>query len=360
MISPKERSTLTEAMVPPAGYTFDTGLATTYSLDLGSLVSLPLQLAWLATSEDADAQRDPIRLLEGLRRTASRLNVFVDRGRLRAPRMPHALMGLMEEMIHEVDARHGGIFHPKVWILRFLPDDPRRERLVRLLILSRNLTDDRSWDLNLCLEGRPKGGIRASNREISAFVRALPQLSGKALSAFRQGDIDTLADEVHRCEWELPGQFEDVVFHILGMGKKPRKFEYPRSQEAVVITPFTSDAAIRSIIDSCKRPLALVSRTEELALLRERTVAAQGYDSFKDDLVSARGAEVLEEFLTPEMEARKGRLIDVAAEMMASQGVVKKGDEGGFRALRGQLEESIRKGRLHGYASALELFYERR
>ena len=76
--------------------------------------------------------------------------------------------------------------------------------------------------------------------------------------------------------------------------------------------------------------------------------------------VAARGAEVLDEFLTPEMEARKGRLVDVAAEMMVSQGVVKKGDAGGFQGLRGQLEESMRKGRLHGYASALELFYERR
>lgn len=107
--------------------------------------------------------------------------------------------------------------------------------------------------------------------------------------------------------------------------------------------------------------MAQVARVKaELALLRERTVAAQGYDSFRDDLVAARGAEVLDEFLTPEMEARKSRLVDVAAEMMVSQGVVKKGDEGGFRALRGKLEESIRKGRLHGYASALELFYERR
>jgi molecular chaperone DnaJ len=107
--------------------------------------------------------------------------------------------------------------------------------------------------------------------------------------------------------------------------------------------------------------MAQVARVKaELALLRERTVAAQGYDSFRDDLVAARGAEVLDEFLTPEMEARKGRLVDVAAEMMVSQGGVKKGDEGGFRSLRGKLEESIRKGRLHGYASALELFYERR
>ena len=56
----------------------------------------------------------------------------------------------------------------------------------------------------------------------------------------------------------------------------------------------------------------------------------------------------------------KGRLVEVAAEMMVSQGVVKKNDEGGFRSLRGSLEEWFRKGRIHGYSSALELFYERR
>lgn len=98
----------------------------------------------------------------------------------------------------------------------------------------------------------------------------------------------------------------------------------------------------------------------ELALLRKRTVAEQGYDTFKEDLVAERGAEAMDDFLTEEMELRKQRLIDVAAEMMVSQGVVKKSDEGGFRSLRGSLEESFRKGRIHGYASALELFYERR
>lgn len=276
MIPPKERSTLTEAMVPPAGYTFDAGLATTYSLDIGSLVSLPLQLAWLATSDDADAQRDPIRLLEGLRRTASRLSVFVDRGRLHVPRIPHALLSLMEPMIHEVEAQHGGVFHPKVWVLRFLPDDPNRDRLIRLLILSRNLTDDRSWDLSLRLEGRPKGGVRAANRDLAIFLRSLPGMSGQKLSDTRRRDIDALADDVYRCDWELPGQFEQVAFHVLGMGKKPRSFEFPESHEAVLISPFVSDKAIESVIDSCNTPVALVSRTEELALLQDTTLARFG------------------------------------------------------------------------------------
>jgi molecular chaperone DnaJ len=98
----------------------------------------------------------------------------------------------------------------------------------------------------------------------------------------------------------------------------------------------------------------------ELAVLRERTVADQGYDSFKEDLVEARAAEVLDDFVTEEMERRRQRLVDVAAQMMISQGVVNKGDEGGIRSLRGRLDGAFRKGRLHGFASALELFYERR
>ena len=98
----------------------------------------------------------------------------------------------------------------------------------------------------------------------------------------------------------------------------------------------------------------------ELAIIRERTVADQGYDSFKEDVVAARAGEVMDDFLTEEMEGRKQRLVEVAAQMMVSQGVVKKGDEGGTRSLRGRLEGAFRKGRLYGFASALELFYERK
>jgi molecular chaperone DnaJ len=46
--------------------------------------------------------------------------------------------------------------------------------------------------------------------------------------------------------------------------------------------------------------------------------------------------------------------------MLLSQGVAIRGDEGGVRSLRGQLEDVFRKGRIKGFASALELFYERR
>lgn len=98
----------------------------------------------------------------------------------------------------------------------------------------------------------------------------------------------------------------------------------------------------------------------ELKVVRERTVAQQGYDSFKESVVEERASEVMDEFLTPEMDARKQRLVEVALQMMVSQGVAKRGDEGGIRSLRGRLEEAFRKGRATGFVTALELLYERR
>lgn len=99
---------------------------------------------------------------------------------------------------------------------------------------------------------------------------------------------------------------------------------------------------------------------DELALIREQTVAEQGYDSFRESIVHQRGREVMEEMITDDMQARRKRLVDVATQMMISQGVVGKNDEEGSRSLRRNLDEEFQKGRLHGFASALELFYERR
>ncbi len=98
----------------------------------------------------------------------------------------------------------------------------------------------------------------------------------------------------------------------------------------------------------------------ELGVIRERTIREQGYDSFLEPVVAARASEILDEFVTTDMNQRKQRLVEVATDMLVSQGLAKRSDERGIRSLRSRLEESFHKGRLHGVASALELFYERR
>jgi molecular chaperone DnaJ len=98
----------------------------------------------------------------------------------------------------------------------------------------------------------------------------------------------------------------------------------------------------------------------ELALIRERTVAIQGYDSFREAIVFARGAEVLAELLGAEAEARMGKLVTVALKILIAQGAVKGEDERAVREMAEHLRDTCRRGRLAGFRDALELFYVRR
>ena len=99
---------------------------------------------------------------------------------------------------------------------------------------------------------------------------------------------------------------------------------------------------------------------DELVVIRARTIEAQGYDSFFEPVIQARACEIMGDFVTEDMNGRMQRLVEVATEMLVSQGVAKGGDERGIHALRARLKSSFHKGRVFGVASALELFYERR
>lgn len=104
-----------------------------------------------------------------------------------------------------------------------------------------------------------------------------------------------------------------------------------------------------------------VKRTKsELAIIRERVVEEQGYDTFKKEEVDSRASEVMHEFVTPEMEERKKRLLDVALQMMVSAKVAREDDDERIKAVKELLNEVYQRGRFSGFAAALELFYERR
>lgn len=271
MISPEQRSLLTDALTPPAGHQFEAGLATTFSLDLVTLLTLPLHLAWIGTADSPPGQIDPLPVLEAIRRTAGRLTVFCQRGRLQIPRSASPLLGLLEGMVHEAFALHGGAFHPKVWLLKFVPNegaDGGNARL-RLLILSRNLTDDRSWDLSLQLDGSVGKAKLALNRQLSQFLKAMPNLSHKPITDRRGADLAQLSDDAARCKWDLPGQFEEIRFHSLGISSKPIAW-LPEVDSGLpwdefgVVSPFVGAEALSRLSKLAKRRLFLLSRPDEL------------------------------------------------------------------------------------------------
>ena len=162
----------------------------------------------------------------------------------------------------------------------------------------------------------------------------------------------------------------NVAYEVVGDPEKRRTYDRlswgnePRA-EAVDLGVILQDLELKLFDEGRKEFFAIfvkdVPRVKaELAIVRERTVAEQGYDSFLESVVRSRALEIMTDVASEEMNQRKQRLVDVAADMLVSQGVAKRSDEGGIRSLRSRLEESFHNGRLHGYASALELFYERR
>jgi len=275
MLDPNSRSLLVDSLRPPPGYIFSAGLATTYSLDLTTLLSVPLHLA-LRSSDDRDAMlQDGVALLEGLRRTTDGLSIFCQQGRIYAPNLPHVLYGLLESCVVEVIAPHGGVFHPKIWVLRFQRLGNPHDVVLRLLVLSRNLTGDRSWDLSLSLDGTPGKRTVTQNRPLADLVAALPDLAASPPVARIRKNCETLADELRQTTWaELPGAFEELTFHSLGL--KRRSWSPKASKRLAVISPFVTASALHALAATTEEAVVLVSRPDELAKASKASLARFG------------------------------------------------------------------------------------
>jgi hypothetical protein len=264
MLDPNRRSLLVDSLRPPPGYAFAGGLATTFTLDLTTLLSVPLHLA-LRSSDDPKAMlQDGVALLESLRRTAGKLSIFCQQGRIVAPNLPHVLYGLLEPCVIEVNAPNGGVFHPKLWVLRFERPDDSSDVRIRLLVLSRNLTSDRSWDLSLSLDGTPGKRTVSQNKPLSDLIAALPELAKTTPGEQGLRNCKRVADETRRTSWdELPDGFEELAFHVLGLTRKP--WQPANSNRLAVISPFVSSSALNSLAGTTREAVVLVSRPDELA-----------------------------------------------------------------------------------------------
>lgn len=269
MLDPHKRRLYSDALQPPPGYTFDYGLATTFTLDLTTLLTIPLHLTLFSGGRDTEELlEDAVGLLESLRRTTERLEVYCQQGMIHVPKGTFALYSMLEPVVREVRPPVHGIFHPKVWALRFVGESDGHAHL-RLLVLTRNLAQDRSWDMSLRLEGEIGDEPREENAPLARLLESLPGMSStgpRQASAAHVG----LVDELRRTTWDPPDPFREVRFHVFGIDGGT--WVPPTCDEALVISPFVSDRAIETITGRATRNVALVSRMEELANLYPPTL----------------------------------------------------------------------------------------
>ncbi len=118
------------------------------------------------------------------------------------------------------------------------------------------------------------------------------------------------------------------------------------------------DEARRELFSLLMKDLGKIKA--ELVEIRSRTVARQRYDTFRKDVVKQRGGEILSQFVDADMEERKTRLINVASQMMLSQGVERLGNSHNADWLWNRLNAAYEQGRLDAFLEACELLYARR
>ena len=99
---------------------------------------------------------------------------------------------------------------------------------------------------------------------------------------------------------------------------------------------------------------------EELAIIRDRVIAKQGYDTFHETLVRERAVEVIHSLVSDDLLARREHLVDVGHQMLLSQGICQSHQDKEVKALRKLLEKYYDEGWTQGYVQACELFYVRR
>jgi hypothetical protein len=268
-LTPETRVMLSDALRPPAGFRVETAVGTTYSLNLTAVLLAPLSFALFDQTDSETIEKvDPIRLLEAVRRHTEHVTVFCQAGAIHVPTDYRRILTFVEDSVVEVmPPPHASLFHPKVWALRFI--DTAGNRLHRLVILSRNMTLDRSWDTALVLDEDSEAVDGIDATPAADFVRRLCVLPIRPLPDQRHAEIDELASTLGAVRLAPPRPFTSGELLPIGMTDAPIWPFATHAQRLLAISPFLTASALYSIA-RVATDRTLVSRAESLDLVGAR------------------------------------------------------------------------------------------
>ncbi|WP_423918958.1 phospholipase D family protein [Candidatus Poriferisodalis sp.] len=269
MLQPTNRLTLIDAMRPPAGFCFESAMAVTFTLDLRALLAAPA--AFALTGPDGivsdGSQHEPIELLHALRSHAGKITVFSQVGDIAMP-PSRRVFAFLERAVVPVDAPNHGIVHPKVWVLRYeARDEPADgqapQQRLRVLIASRNLTFDTSWDTVLRLD-ETADATGAVLEPVGELFQVLLTAAVGAVSPAHQQRVHSLSAALRTAAFALPTGVKDLRIHVLGITQQPSPLP-GTAERSLIISPFVSDGFFQRVHPA---PVdELVSRAESLDLL---------------------------------------------------------------------------------------------
>lgn len=263
MLEPQGRLSIYDIVRPPTGFVLDCLIATTYTASLDTVLSLPAaMLADIPGIGRRTAGIFTATELAALRRVCDRTAIFCQGAAIHAAaNLPSAVIEA-ETMVHEVVAPNKGTFHPKVWVMQFKHAEKGRTAL-RVVVMSRNITEDRSWDAGVVLDSKPSPGPAKPN-DLGLLLRSLSRLCIRALDPGRRDLLIELATAVEMARWKMPDKIGAPTFHLTGSGPG-RAWVQPQSERLAIISPFLSASAVAALARSTQARPFILSRPDALA-----------------------------------------------------------------------------------------------
>lgn len=247
---------------PPRGFKLIQAVGATYTLDLNTLLSIPVAL-FHSKFLDEEFTQNRVELLDAIQKASDKLKVYCHKGQIKVPEH-QAIFTFLEESIAEVfPNQKDGItsFHPKFWIIKF--ESESGIKLYRLIALSRNLTFDRSLDLAYKVEGFVSNKKKRENNNLVKYLSKLTEISDFEKS-------DQFLDELSKVNFSTPEDIKNQTFCPSGF---QNEFANPLDTEmesdgsidnTLLISPFVDITTIKKLKTKTSGKFYLFSREEEL------------------------------------------------------------------------------------------------
>ena len=275
-MDPRERKSwhgFLDLMQPPSGYRLSAALGTTFGLTIEALTA-----ALLAMSDtDGEAlANEPVAGVMAITRMRSKVRVLVHPGTIAGSFHPGSsrFVALLDRMILQVGPGVG-LFHPKVWALRFdkVPgaQSPGPDTLGRLLVGSRNLSNSTSFELGVVFEGTVAGKGELGTPFAADVAVALQDWLSLSNSPVPEA-VMQLPGFLRRLSIDAPHEAgKRLAFHWQGLGHKPLGSVLPgKLERVVVVSPFVRPDFISRISERAGH-VQIVSLPESLDALDDET-----------------------------------------------------------------------------------------
>lgn len=149
---PEHRLNYGEQLMPKPGFYLDFAIGLTYSLNLDALLSIPIAMGKLGDMEESH-KKDKIYILDAISKCTEKMAVFCNASSImNSSKSYKELHTLLDNCVFPVNLKSKGNFHPKLWVLRYV-DDKETQKYYKVIVLSRNITFDRDFDVAATLTG---------------------------------------------------------------------------------------------------------------------------------------------------------------------------------------------------------------